>query len=58
MIDLGYQLRPLAWAAVYHKSLPSHVRNAERLFTDPYFAIKNRTYFALFLVRSVVPLDR
>jgi len=47
LIDRGYKLSALAGAAVHHKYLASHVRNARRLFTDPYFAIKNRVYFAL-----------
>ena len=47
ILDGGHEIRPLASAAVHHKSLPSHVRNQDRLVTDPYFAIKNRAYFAL-----------
>jgi glycogen(starch) synthase len=47
LIDRGYELCALPGAAVHHKYLASHVRNAKRLFTDPYFAIKNRVYFAL-----------
>jgi glycogen synthase len=47
LIDQGYSLVQLAGAAVHHKYLPSHVRNADRVFTDPYLPIKNRVYFAL-----------
>lgn len=46
VIDAGMPLRALADAVVHHKFLPSHMRRAEG-FTDPFFAIKNRAYFAL-----------
>ncbi|MEJ7892976.1 MAG: glycosyltransferase [Solirubrobacteraceae bacterium] len=46
VIDAGMTLRALDDAVVHHKFLPSHMRRAEG-FTDPFFAIKNRAYFAL-----------
>ena len=46
IIDAGYRLRALERAVVHHKFLPSHMRR-EVGFTDPFFPIKNRVYFAL-----------
>jgi glycogen(starch) synthase len=47
VIDLGYELRPLANAPVHHKYLASHLRNQKRAVFNPYAVVKNRFYFAL-----------
>jgi glycosyltransferase involved in cell wall biosynthesis/GT2 family glycosyltransferase len=47
LLDRGYQLRQLDGAAVYHKSLASHVRTAKRVLRHPFPLVKNRFYFAL-----------
>ncbi len=46
VIDAGLRLRALDGAVVHHKFRPSHMRRKEG-YTDPFFAIKNRAYFAL-----------
>lgn len=46
VIDAGWRLEALEGAVVHHRFLPSHMRRDEG-FTDPFFAIKNRAYFAL-----------
>jgi glycogen(starch) synthase len=46
VIDAGYRLAALEGAVVHHKFLPSHLRRATG-FTDPYYGVKNRVYFAL-----------
>ncbi|HEX8103535.1 MAG TPA: glycosyltransferase, partial [Solirubrobacteraceae bacterium] len=47
VVDAGHELRPLTGAVVHHKFLPSHMRREAGFFTDPYFPVKNRAYFAL-----------
>ncbi|MCI0463125.1 MAG: glycosyltransferase [Gemmataceae bacterium] len=47
VIDHGYQVVPLAGAAVHHKYLPSHLRGSARVVLNPYPLVKNRCYFAL-----------
>jgi glycosyltransferase involved in cell wall biosynthesis/GT2 family glycosyltransferase len=47
VIDAGYELRPLANAAVHHKYLASHLRNHKRAVFNPYAVVKNRFNFAL-----------
>lgn len=51
IIDSGRPLRALDRAIVHHKFLPSHMRRTVG-FTDPFFAIKNRVYFALRMGRD------
>lgn len=45
--DAGYLLKQLPNAFVYHRNLPSHLRNAERVVTNWRPIIKNKAYFAL-----------
>lgn len=47
LVDAGYVLRQLPNAFVYHRNLPSHARNANRVVTDWRSIIKNKVYFAL-----------
>ena len=47
VLDQGYELRPLANAAVHHKYLASHLRNQKRAVFNPFAVVKNRFYFAL-----------
>lgn len=47
LIDRGYALRNLESAFVYHKFLPSHLRNRHAVLRDRYSMIKSRAYFAL-----------
>jgi GT2 family glycosyltransferase len=46
LVDAGWVLRSLECAVVHHRNLPSHQRSAVA-FTDPFFGVKNRVYFAL-----------
>jgi glycogen(starch) synthase len=57
VIDLGYQLVPLADAIVHHKYLASHLRNHQRVVFDPFAVVKNRYYFALQNGARTRPLD-
>lgn len=45
--DAGYLLKQLPNAFVYHRNLPSHLRNADRVVTNWRSIIKNKVYFAL-----------
>ncbi|HYT89481.1 MAG TPA: glycosyltransferase family A protein, partial [Gemmataceae bacterium] len=47
VLDLGFQIVPLANAAVYHKYLASHLRSPKKVILNPYPLVKNRCYFAL-----------
>ena len=47
VVDRGYQVRPLAGAAVHHKFLASHIRSARRVTTDPYNQLRDRIHFVL-----------
>jgi len=47
IIDAGYRLRQIPGGWVYHRSLPSFVRNADRIVTHWFPIIKNKVYFAL-----------
>ena len=46
-IDAGYQMVPLAHAAVHHKYLPSHIRDQKRVVFDPFSTVKNHCTFAV-----------
>ena len=47
LIDAGYRLRQLSNSFVYHRFLPSHIRQANRVVTQLRPIIKNKIYFAL-----------
>jgi glycosyltransferase involved in cell wall biosynthesis/GT2 family glycosyltransferase len=47
LLDRGWRVDALERGFVYHKFLPSDVRNAQRVLSRWYSVIKNRTYFAL-----------
>ncbi|HEV2418472.1 MAG TPA: glycosyltransferase [Terriglobia bacterium] len=47
LVDAGYLLKQLPNAFVYHRNLPSHLRNASRVVTNWSSIIKNKAYFAL-----------
>jgi glycogen(starch) synthase len=47
LVERGHQLRLLDCAAVYHKFLPSHLRNEWKVYRKPFPVIKNKCYFAL-----------
>jgi GT2 family glycosyltransferase len=47
LVERGHQLRLLDGAAVYHKFLPSHLRNEWKVYRKPFPVIKNKCYFAL-----------
>jgi glycogen(starch) synthase len=47
LIDAGYLLKQLSNAFVYHRFLPSHVRNANRVVTAWHPVVKNKVYFSL-----------
>jgi hypothetical protein len=47
LIDAGYLLRQLSNSFVYHRFLPSHIRQANRVVTQLRPIIKNKIYFAL-----------
>lgn len=47
VIDHGYALKALDRAAVHHKFLASHIRNAKRMTFDPYNQICDHNYFVL-----------
>ncbi|HEV2499369.1 MAG TPA: glycosyltransferase [Terriglobia bacterium] len=47
LVDVGYVLKQLPNAFVYHRNLPSHARNDKRVVTDWRSIVKNKVYFAL-----------
>jgi glycogen(starch) synthase len=47
LIDAGYLLKQIPNAYVYHRYLPSHIRNQERINTNYLPIIRNRIYFSL-----------
>ena len=47
LIDAGGLLKQIPNAFVYHRSLPSHIRNKERVNTNYLPIIRNRIYFSL-----------
>ena len=47
LIDAGYRLKQIPRAFVYHRYLPSHIRNHERVNTHYLPMIRNRIYFSL-----------
>lgn len=57
VIDRGYLLRLLPGAAVYHKYLPSDLRNENKVLRKPFSPVKNKFYYALRTARSDEPLE-
>jgi glycogen(starch) synthase len=47
LIDAGYMLKQIPCAFVYHRYLPSHIRNEKRVNTNYAPMIRNRIYFSL-----------
>jgi glycogen synthase len=47
LIDSGYLLKQISNAFVYHRYLPSHIRNQARVNTNYLSIIRNRIYFSL-----------
>lgn len=47
LIDAGYTLKQISKAFVYHRYLPSHIRNEQRVNTNYAPMIRNRIYFSL-----------
>ena len=47
LIDAGYMLKQIPRAFVYHRYLPSHIRNEKRVNTNYAPMIRNRIYFSL-----------
>jgi glycogen synthase len=47
LIDAGYVLKQIPNAFVYHRFLPSHIRNEGRINTNYLPMVRNRIYFAL-----------
>jgi glycosyltransferase involved in cell wall biosynthesis len=47
LIDAGYVLKQIPRAFVYHRYLPSHIRNEKRVNTNYAPMIRNRIYFSL-----------
>ena len=47
LIDAGYLLKQIPHAFVYHRYLPSHIRNEKRVNTNYAPIIRNRIYFSL-----------
>ncbi len=47
LIDAGYILKQIPRAFVYHRYLPSHIRNENRVNTNYSPMIRNRIYFSL-----------
>ena len=47
LVDAGYVLKQIANAFVYHRFLPSHIRNEARINTNYLPSIRNRIYFSL-----------
>ncbi|HWF40001.1 MAG TPA: glycosyltransferase [Candidatus Acidoferrales bacterium] len=47
LVDAGYVLRQLSNSFVYHRFLPSHIRQTNRVVTQLRPIIKNKIYFAL-----------
>jgi len=47
LVDAGYLLKQIPNAYVYHRYLPSHIRNQERINTNYLPIIRNRIYFSL-----------
>jgi glycosyltransferase involved in cell wall biosynthesis len=57
LVERGHQLRLLDCAAVYHKFLPSHLRNEWKVYRKPFPVIKNKCYFALRARLPSTPLE-
>jgi glycogen synthase len=47
LVDAGYVLKQISRAFVYHRYLPSHIRNEKRVNTNYAPMIRNRIYFSL-----------
>ena len=47
LIDAGYRIAPQEQGLVYHKFLPSAVRNAERVTVDRFNVALSRAYFSM-----------
>ena len=47
LLDAGFLLRQLSNSLVYHRFLPSHIRQSNRVVTQLRPIIKNKVYFAL-----------
>jgi len=47
LVDIGYVIRPLDTGFVYHKFLPSHVREHPDAVKDHLHVLKSKFYFAL-----------
>jgi glycogen synthase len=47
LVDAGYVLRQIPSAFVYHRYLPSHIRNQARINTNYLPIIRNKIYFSL-----------
>jgi glycogen synthase len=47
LIDAGYLLKQIPNGFVYHRYLPSHIRNESRVNTNYLSIIRNRIYFSL-----------
>jgi glycogen synthase len=47
LVDAGYTLKQVPNAFVYHRYLPSHIRNQQRVNTNYAPMIRNRIYFSL-----------
>lgn len=47
LVDAGYTLKQIPKAFVYHRYLPSHIRNEQRVNTNYAPMIRNRIYFSL-----------
>jgi glycogen synthase len=47
LIDAGYTLKQIPKGFVYHRYLPSHIRNEKRVNTNYAPMIRNRIYFSL-----------
>lgn len=46
LVELGHAVRAVDDGVVFHKFLPSHIRNADRVPRNQYSIIKNHAYFA------------
>ncbi len=57
VIDRGYLLRQLSNAAVYHRFLPSHLRNQRKVLRRPFPIVKNKLYFALKASVPAMPVE-
>jgi glycogen(starch) synthase len=47
LVDAGYVVRPLEEGFVYHKILPSHIREQREITRDYRSVLKNKVYFSL-----------